>query len=73
MDDEHVELLSGFLATDTWRVYSKAMQELIDTYEIQADQEKVATEDRLWLLAKAQGVKDALRLPHIWLKRKSTR
>lgn len=73
MDDDTFELLNQFLDTDTWKIYSKAMQELVDNYEIQADQLKVASEDRLWLLAKAQGVKDAIKLPRVWLRTKNTK
>jgi len=50
--------------------FEKRMREQADLLREQADVPQVDVHDRLWLLAKAQGIDESLKQPDLWLKEK---
>ena len=65
MEANDRSFLVEMLRSGSWKIYEERLKELADDYRMQADQAKV--EDKLWLLAKAQGIDEALKSPIQWL------
>lgn len=66
------EKLINMLDSPEWAYYNGEALKLIEGCEAMADQPQVEISERLWYLAKAQGLKEALKLPLQWReKRKS--
>lgn len=53
------------LRTEGWKIYKKIIEEDIKDLRLQATQQKVGLEDRLWFSAQALGKEDSLSIPEI--------
>ena len=70
MEDGTFGQISRWLQDPTFKLYEERIRELADGLRMQADLPEVEIHNRLWLLAKAQGLDEALRQPLAWLKEK---